>query len=187
MAAKKSARKKPVPKQSASKKSLSKKTAAKKPAAKKLAAKRSAVTAKRSAVTAKRSAVKRSAANGSVPAPPQPTGPRVVHWEVQAADLARQQTFFADLFGWTVDTNNPMNYGMVKAGGQDAIGGGIGGTMDSTSRVTVYVQVPDINAALAKAEALGAKTVMPRMDMGMIVMGQFSDLEGNVIGLVEGS
>jgi len=29
--------------------------------------------------------------------------------------------------------------------------------------------------------------VMPRMDMGMVVMAQFRDLEGNLIGLVEGS
>lgn len=173
MAAKKSAKRKSASKRTASKKAVTKKAAAKKPGAKKVAA--------------KRPAVKQSAAKRSVPIPEQPSGPRVVHWEVQSADPARQQSFFADLFGWTVDANNSMNYGMVKAGGKDAIGGGIGGTTDATSRVTVYVQVPDINAALAKAEALGARTVMPRMDIGMIIMGQFSDLEGNVIGLVEGS
>jgi predicted enzyme related to lactoylglutathione lyase len=108
-----------------------------------------------------------------------------VHWEVQATDPARQQRFFADLFGCNIDTNNPQNYGMVPSAGDKAIGGGIGATNDSTARVTVYVEVPDVDAALAKAESLGARTVMPKMDIGMVVMGQFSDLEGNVIGLVQ--
>src|SRR5947209_5639009 len=54
--------------------------------------------------------------------------PAVVHWEVQAKDAARQQQFFANLFGWKIDSNNPMNYGMVTSGGKDAIDGGIGPT-----------------------------------------------------------
>jgi predicted enzyme related to lactoylglutathione lyase len=160
---KKSASKKPAAKKSAAKKTAARKTTAKKPARKKIVAKR---------------------ASAGPATPQKASGPAVVHWEVQAADPARQQKFFADLFDWKIDANNPMNYGMVAAGGDDGIGGGIGPTTD-TSRVTVYVQVLDITAMLAKAESLGARTVLPRVDHGMIVMGQFADLEGNVIGLVE--
>jgi predicted enzyme related to lactoylglutathione lyase len=167
MAKKKTARKK-------SAKSAIKKTAKKKASAKKPAVKRSA---------ARKSRPARSAS--AAPAPAPRSGPGVVHWEVQATDPARQQRFFADLFGWSIDTNNPMNYGMVASAGDKAIGGGIGASTDSTARVTVYIEVPDIDQALAKAEALGARTVMPKMDMGMVVMGQFSDLEGNIIGLVQ--
>jgi predicted enzyme related to lactoylglutathione lyase len=118
-------------------------------------------------------------------APQRPAFPAVVHWEVQAKDPGRQQQFFADLFGWKIDANNEMGYGMVPSGGRDAINGGIGGAPSGESRVTVYVQVPDISQALARAETLGATTVMPRTDIGMVVMGQFLDPEGNVIGLVE--
>jgi uncharacterized protein len=118
-------------------------------------------------------------------APKRAATPAVVHWEVQARDPGLQQRFFANLFGWKVDANNPMNYGMVSGSGKDTIGGGIGGTQDA-ARVTVYVQVPDINASLQKAQELGAQTIMPRTDVGMIIMAQFKDLEGNVIGLVEG-
>jgi len=138
-------------------------------AAKATKAKKPAAKAKRAAAPAKKAAAK----------------PAVVHWEVQAKDPARQQQFFGDLFGWKVDTNNPMQYGMVAGAGKDTIGGGIGQTMDA-SRVTVYVQVTDINATLDKAGGLGAQTVMPRTDIGMIVMAQFKDPEGNIIGLVEG-
>jgi predicted enzyme related to lactoylglutathione lyase len=108
-----------------------------------------------------------------------------VHWEVQARDPAAQQRFFAEVFEWKIDANNPMNYGMVAAAGNGSIGGGIGGMSDAP-RATFYVQVPNIDAALAKVESLGGQTVMPRQDMGMVIMAQFRDPEGNVIGLVEG-
>lgn len=118
-------------------------------------------------------------------APKRAASPAVVHWEVQAKDLERQQQFFANLFGWKIDTNNPMQYGMISGAGKDTIGGGIGPAQDA-SRVTVYVQVSDINATLDKAQTLGAQTVMPRTPYGPVIMGLFRDLEGNVIGLVEG-
>jgi len=104
---------------------------------------------------------------------------------VQARDLAGQQRFFGDLFGWTINANNPMRYGMVAGGGADSIGGGIGETSDAP-RTIFYVQVSDINATLAKAQSMGAETIMPRTDAGMVVMAQLRDPEGNVVGLVEG-
>ncbi|HXU70741.1 MAG TPA: hypothetical protein VN947_15495 [Polyangia bacterium] len=119
-------------------------------------------------------------------APKRAANPAVVHWEVQAKDPARQQSFFGNLFGWKIDTNNPMNYGMFAGAGKDSIGGGIGPAMDETSRVTVYVQVADIDATLAKAQSLGAETLMPRTPYGPVIMALFRDLERNVIGLVEG-
>ena len=118
-------------------------------------------------------------------APKRAAAPAVVHWEVQARDLERQQQFFANLFGWQIDTNNPMRYGMVSGAGKDTIGGGIGPAHDQASRVTVYVQVPDIDETLARATTLGAQTMVPRMEYGPVTMALFRDLEGNVIGLVE--
>jgi len=46
--------------------------------------------------------------------------------------------------------------------------------------------VPDIEAALAKAESLGGERVMgPETIMGMVELGQFKDPEGHVIGVVK--
>jgi uncharacterized protein len=164
---------------------VTKRPAAKKVArpAKKVAAKRRA--APRESAAAKRRAAPRESAAAGTAAPTRMTGPGVVHWEIQARDGAAQQRFYAELFGWNVDANNPMGYGMVKAPGGPSIGGGIGSTAD-VPRATFYVWVPSIDVALDKAAALGGHAVMPRTDMGMVVMGQFRDPEGNVIGLVEG-
>jgi hypothetical protein len=146
--------------------------------------------AKKKAATKKKAAPKKKAAKRaatrSAAAPKRAAQPAVVHWEVQARDLPKQQQFFSNLFGWKIDTNNPMQYGMISGAGKDTIGGGIGPAMDQSSRVTFYIQVPDVTATLQKATGLGAQTVLPRTPYGPIIMGLFKDLEGNVIGLVEG-
>lgn len=171
--AKKSARKKSAPKK-----------AARKPAKAKMKAKARVkqVKAKAQARKVTRQAV---APEPTPPGPPKLTGPSVVHWEVQALDPIGQQRFFAELFGWNVDANNPQNYGMVNPAGPGSIGGGIGATTDEP-RAMFYIQVPSIVDTLDKAATIGGATVMPRTDIGMIVMAQFRDPEGNIIGLVEG-
>ena len=107
----------------------------------------------------------------------------VVHFEVLGKDGKKLQEFYGKLFDWNVDASNPMAYGMV-AGSDGGIGGGIAQAQDSQPRVTFYVNVPDLAAALKKAESLGGKTVMPPMAVpGGPEIAQFSDPEGNVIGL----
>ena len=52
--------------------------------------------------------------------------------------------------------------------------------------VTFYIEVPDAEAALAKAEELGGTRVMgPDQVMEGLVIGQFADPEGHVIGVVQ--
>jgi uncharacterized protein len=108
----------------------------------------------------------------------------VTHFEVNARDAKAMQRFYGDLFGWGIDTNNPMDYGIIdtKAKGR-GINGGIGATQNGRSWVTFYVETSSIDDTLGKVERLGGKTVMPKMDMGPGEYGLFSDPEGNVIGL----
>ncbi len=120
-------------------------------------------------------------------------GQPVVHFEVIGTDGAKLQSYYAELFDWDVDANNEMKYGLVDR--KDnlnpegiGLGGGIGqGPEGYGGHVTFYVEVPDVEAALAKAESLGGSRVMgPETIMGRMVLGQFTDPEGNVIGLIEG-
>jgi len=108
---------------------------------------------------------------------------KVMHFEVHGRDGERLQRFYASLFGWKVDANNPMQYGMVSPE-EGGIGGGI--TRSDAPMVTFYVEVAELGAALKKAERLGGKTIMPPMDVpGGPRIAQFADPEGNVIGLVQ--
>jgi predicted enzyme related to lactoylglutathione lyase len=204
MAASKTARKKPAAAKRGVKKSANRgakngaqkgaqggvstaaKTSPRKPVKKTVPQRGARKASRKPARVAAKPAAQRANKAPAKPAPRRRPHPAVVHWEIQSSNPARQRDFFSNLFGWSIDANNPQDYGMVPHGGADSIGGGIGGTQDATSRVTVYVEVPDVDAVLARAEQLGAATVLPRTDMGMVVMAQFRDLEGNLIGLVEG-
>ena len=155
-----------------------------------MAAKKRATKAAAKKSPAKKPPAKRAPANRSgakKPSSARPVAP-VIHWEIQARDPKKLHAFYGKLFGWTIEANNPMNYGMVASRGSDGgINGGIGGAApDGPTRVLVYATVLNIDRFLAKAEALGARTIMPRTDIGIIVMGVFADLEGNHFGVIEG-
>ncbi|HZE01009.1 MAG TPA: VOC family protein [Pseudonocardiaceae bacterium] len=117
-------------------------------------------------------------------------GQPVVHFEVIGKDGAALRSFYSDLFGWKIDANNPMNYGIVqREEGAAGIGGGIGaGPEGYPGHVTFYIGVPDVEDALAKAEGLGGSRVMgPEKVMEDIEIGLFNDPEGHLIGVVKTS
>ena len=119
-------------------------------------------------------------------------GQPVVHFEVVGSDGDKLKTYYSDLFGWEFDdAPGPMNYGLVqRAGNTNAegigIGGGVGGVEGDAGHVTFYVEVPDVEAALSKAESLGGKRLMgPDEVPGTgTVIAHLGDPEGHVIGLV---
>ncbi len=107
--------------------------------------------------------------------------PNVVHFEIHGKDGKQLQDFYSKLFSWNVDANNPMQYGMVANAG---VGGGI--TAGDQSMVTVYVEVPDLDASLKQAQSLGGQTVMPPAEVpGGPTIAQFKDPAGNTIGLIK--
>ena len=121
-------------------------------------------------------------------------GQPVVHFEVIGTDGAKLQSYYSDLFGWEIDSDNEMGYGVVdremNLGPTGiGIGGGVaGGPEGYAGHVTFYVEVPDVEAALARAETLGGTRVFgPDTIMGNMVLGQFLDPEGHVIGVVQGN
>jgi predicted enzyme related to lactoylglutathione lyase len=115
-------------------------------------------------------------------------GNPVVHWEINAKDGSKLRSFYASLFDWKIDADNPMNYGMVDTGGTGGIAGGIGQTEGGgPTYVTFYVQVSDLQAYLDKAENLGGKTILPPTEIpGVVTIAMFEDIEGNKIGLLKG-
>src|SRR5215212_9439566 len=89
-----------------------------------------------------------------------------MQFEVMGADATKLTSFYSDLFEWEINADNPMNYGIVDREKNLSpegigIGGGIGAMPGGGSgHVTFYVGVPDVEAALAKAESLGGSRVM---------------------------
>ncbi|HXY94912.1 MAG TPA: VOC family protein [Acidimicrobiia bacterium] len=121
-------------------------------------------------------------------------GQPVVHFEVMGNDTEKLWSFYSELFDWSIDADNPLGYGVVDRTdnpapeGLGSIGGGVGAMPEGAPwYVTFYVGVPDVEAALRKAESLGGTRVMgPEQPMEGLEIALFTDPEGHVIGLVRG-
>jgi uncharacterized protein len=121
-------------------------------------------------------------------------GQPVVHFEIVGKDADRLRTYYGELFGWQFDADNPMNYGIVQRDQNVSddgvgIGGGVGaGPQGYDGHVTFYIGVPDVEAALAKAESLGgSRTMGPERVMEQVEIGLFQDPEGHLVGVVKTS
>lgn len=119
-------------------------------------------------------------------------GQPVVHFEIIGSDPPGLRDYYGELFGWEFQTGDAAtatvsqrgNYGFMDGKTTDGINGGVGGGEGYEGRVLFYVSVPNVEAALEKAEKLGGKRVVgPEGVPGQIVVGQFTDPEGNLIGL----
>ena len=115
-------------------------------------------------------------------------GAPVAYFEIISDDHERAQRFYAELFGWTPQTDPSMgDYALMDTGnGDDAVGGGIGASSeDDGAGVRLYMRVDDLAGYLERAEKLGGKTVVPPMDLpsGYGRIAVFADPDGNKVGL----
>ena len=118
-----------------------------------------------------------------------------MHFEIIATDPAGLRGFFGELFGWEFDTSGivaeevsePADYGFIElltADDGSGIRGGIGGGERYHRHTVFYVGVPDVEEAMSKAEDLGGQRQMgPVVAPDGLVVGHFTDPEGNLIGL----
>src|SRR6266704_3130438 len=136
---------------------------------------------------------------------PQPVGP-LAHvligalnesalYVARAKDPAKLRSYFGELFGWEFDTSSPVaeavsepdDYGFVnRSTTSDGTGipGGVGGGAGYPAHAMFYVGVADVEAALQRAERLGGTRQMgPGQAPTGLVVGHFTDPEGNLIGI----
>lgn len=92
-------------------------------------------------------------------------GSPVVHFEVMGTDGPALEAFYAELFGWGVQSMPQMNYGVVDTQAGSGINGGIGTSQAGGGSVLFYVEVADPQATLDQLESRGGKTVAPVMEI----------------------
>jgi predicted enzyme related to lactoylglutathione lyase len=113
----------------------------------------------------------------------------VAWFEITGKDGPALQKFYGALFDWQIqDAGDGSGYGVVAAGPK-GIGGGIGQAQGGPGQATFYVEVEDPDAYLAKAESLGATTVVPVTEIPQfgLTFAFFADPEGHVVGLSKGA
>jgi len=114
-------------------------------------------------------------------------GTPVVHFEILGGKGSQLEKFYAGLFGWRIDSNNPMQYGMVDTCAREGINGAVGPSHDGGKRLSVYLRVEDLAATLARVEELGGKVVLPPSQVpGGPKLAMFADPAGNLTGLLAG-
>jgi len=118
----------------------------------------------------------------TLPGPSAGTGAPVDWFEVLGADVNRSQRFYAEIFGWQAASAGP-GYRMVDTGASQGIRGGLG-TGQERTWATVYARVPDVEAALIRAEELGGSREQgPATADDHMQTGTFRDPAGNVFGV----
>src|SRR6058998_2233022 len=111
-------------------------------------------------------------------------GATVIHVEVTGENGEALQKFYKDIFGWSLDTNNPGGYGMYRQA--DGLTGGIGAAQDGgAGNVTFYVHTDNPQAVLDKVAARGGRVIMPLTEVAPETkIALFSDPEGHVVGIM---
>ena len=109
----------------------------------------------------------------------------VMWWEVYGKNGKQLQQYYANLFGWHVEDNSSMSYGMVDTHTDKGANGGIAES-DKGAQVMIYVEVDDLQAYLDKAVKMGGKVITPvTVIPDQVTFAQFSDPAGNIIGLMK--
>ena len=110
-------------------------------------------------------------------------GNPIAHAEIRSTDPDASRAFYGKLFDWTFPEAPEPGYTYIETGIAGALPGGIGRSPTGQGQVTFFVDVADVTAALAKAESLGGKILMPATSVPGVEFGVFADPQGLVIGV----
>lgn len=107
-------------------------------------------------------------------------GNPVVHFEIGCRDSKKTQEFYSGLFDWKFESMGPVV--MINTG--EVVNGHISALGHEPHHYTIfYVRVDNVQAYLDKATALGAKTLVPPVDISYRTFAWMQDPEGNTLGL----
>jgi predicted enzyme related to lactoylglutathione lyase len=109
----------------------------------------------------------------------------ICHIEIPASDPEASGAFYAEVFGWQTQVDAERNYHLFEP--QRGPGGAFVQAGETTGakvgEVLIYVFTEDIDATLAKAETLGARTLTPKTAVPQGWFAVFADPAGNRIAL----
>lgn len=109
----------------------------------------------------------------------------ICHVEIPADDPSAAGAFYAEVFGWQIQTDPVRNYHLFEP--QRGPGGAFVQTGETTGakigEVLIYVFTDDIDATLEKVETLGGKMLTPKTEVPQGWFAVFADPAGNRIAL----
>ena len=107
----------------------------------------------------------------------------VVHAEIRSTDPDATRAFFAGLFDWSYSDGTYPGYTFVDPGVEGALPTAISPLQGDSDTVLFFVGVPDVPAALARAEQLGGSIVQPAQEVPGVTFGVLADPLGHKVGV----
>ena len=108
----------------------------------------------------------------------------VVHIAIEALDPERQRAFYSGMFNWDIGDGPVMSFAAGIGGPEPGPAGHIRGS--DRSRITLFVQVLDITAALERCRELGGTVLSEPFDLpNTPTLASIEDPEGNPLMLVQ--
>lgn len=95
--------------------------------------------------------------------------------------------FYAELFGWSVNADNPMGYRQFDTGSARGIQGGVWpAPPQATAFVQLYIEVESAEAIIERTQSLGGQTLIPLQALpGGDQMAVLRDPLGLTFGIVQ--
>jgi predicted enzyme related to lactoylglutathione lyase len=85
----------------------------------------------------------------------------VAKWQILSTDPDQTAKFYSSLFGWPIDSKNALGYRELKT--SNGIDGGVWpAPPEAHDFVQLFIEVDDIDAAIAKATSLGGNVLVPK-------------------------
>jgi uncharacterized protein len=114
---------------------------------------------------------------------------RIFWLEMASTDIPGSVKFYQELLGWPIVRDEEMDYTMTAfERGETGVGFS---PVDEEQGVTpgsvlVYVDVPDVDATIARAKELGAPIIVDKTEIPTVGwMAVFGDPGGNRIGVMQ--
>ena len=87
----------------------------------------------------------------------------VVRWQILSPDPDKTAGFYAKLFSWNVSKANGLGYRELTTAPAKSIDGGVWPAPQADRPfIQLFIEVPDVEESVRKAEKLGATVLIPK-------------------------
>lgn len=110
----------------------------------------------------------------------------VVRWQIISPRPDEVSQFYGAVFGWTERRDNTLGYREINTGSSEGIQGGVWpAPPEAPTFVQLFVEVPDVDAAITAVTANGGTVLVPKSALpDGEVMAVIRDPLGTSLGLV---
>ena len=89
-------------------------------------------------------------------------GDPVMQWQIISKDPAKHAAFYSAVFGWTINSDNPLGYRMASTGSGRGVEGGFWpAPPEASSFVQLFIEVGDLANAVDKVTRNGGSILIP--------------------------